>query len=164
MKEADWQKRNGMKEGFSRVLANYTQLRRERKSDGVKLPKTRIVVALTQADHEVFALTTLKQRWIDAYIGNNEANLRHLASISGPTSYLASARAISDYIRHELSHSPDHEIRELVGQLEVDNEKPWFIPVTTMGKRPSEMPAPPISAHVELPLLLALCDENNVLM
>jgi hypothetical protein len=172
MSESDWRVRASMMEGFSQVLSNYRKLRRERRAKHGPLPKTRIVVALTHADDSRCGLTTLRERWIDAYISESDANLERLSKISGPTTYLAAARAVSDYVRHEFRRSPDQEIKSLPGLLEIDGERPWFIPMTAMNgatltsinRGQSRAAEPPVPAHVELPLLLALCDEHNMLM
>lgn len=171
LSDEDWTKRETMMTGFSAVLANYRLLRTDRQNQGQELPRTRIVVALTQADDERCALTTLRGRWIDAYVNRSESHLKRLARMSGPTTYLATARGVSDYVRSEFEHAPDQAIRTLPDRLEIEDEKPWFIPVTAMhGETLRKLTDrslgidPPVSAHVELPLLLALCDHSNVLM
>lgn len=171
MLDEDWVERQRMWTGFSAVLGNYRRLRENRQNRGQKLPRTRIVVALTQADDERCALVALRERWIDAYVDRSEFHLERLAGMSGPTTYLATARDVSDYVRSEFARSPDQAILDLPRSLEIDGEKPWFIPVTAMRgetlKTIADGPVdidPPVSAHVELPLLLALCDHSNVLM
>jgi hypothetical protein len=167
MTDQRWAKRQTLLDGFKQVLFNYTQLRRRH-----GLRKTRIVVALTQADDEHFALRTLRERWIEAYVDHSDANLERLAQVSGPTRYLAAARAVSDYVRDEFKRVSDLSVRTLPDNLELEGEKPWFIPVTAvngqtlqnMKSGDSDWPGDPVPAHVELPLLLALCDEHNILM
>lgn len=170
MKGKDWIDRTNMIEGFSQVLSNYWLLRSELRNRGRSVPRTRIVLALTQADDARCGLTTLRERWIDTYVANDRDNLRKLARISGPTKYLATARAVSDYVRSEFGRVADKEIRTLPGRLEIDGEQPWFIPVTAINgatlkdATKAKSAGDPVPAHIELPLLLALCDGHNILM
>jgi hypothetical protein len=167
----NWKHRETLWAGFTKVLSNYQKLRDGFSQNGEKTHRTRIVLALTQADDILCGTPDLRKKWIDQYVNHSHAVQARLAKVSGPSRYLASARAASDYVRDEFGRA-DQDIRSLPDDLEIDGEKPWFIPITTMdgatletvsagGTQHSE---PPVPAHVDLPLLLALCDADNILM
>ncbi|MBL8213837.1 MAG: hypothetical protein JNK87_24175 [Bryobacterales bacterium] len=167
MQASDWAAREGLWQGFLRVFANYVKLRKEVKNQFGR-QRTRIVLALTHGDDQRSALYTLRQEWIDTYIHVEQTVRDHLASRSGATEYLAVARSISSYIRDEFARLEEPALRDLPGRLVLDGEQPWFIPVTAVdgailesGGSSSQRPTP---AHVDLPVLLALCDSDNLLM
>jgi hypothetical protein len=181
MQKSDWVLREQALIGFEAILKNYQRLRQDQETAGRKPPKTRIVLALTQADDRRNALETLAQNWVHDYIDNDGANLRRLARPSGPTKYLAAARRISDYVSNEFRQITDDSVKKTLARLDTAGMKPWLIPVTAIEG--SLLPPPddgtgavpwraaavvpsgtPKPAHVELPLLFALCEAHNALM
>jgi hypothetical protein len=166
MQAKDYDQRQVIWDAFDEVLVNYHRLRKEPRSDGSTSGRARVVLALTYSDDPRCGLTELRTRWIKSYVESHTDNLEKLAGIGGPTRYLAAARAVSDYIASEFKRAQDSAIRDLPSRLKLDGEQPWYIPVTAVhGDSLDTPPAePPIPAHVELPLLLALCDADNILM
>lgn len=154
-------------EKFSLIVENFTQLRQEQSGrDGQKV---RVVLAVTQADSVHSGLQTLADRWVRRYIADPRNHLRRLSKVGGPTTYLAAARDVSNYMAGEFTRSEDHRVYSIPGQLEMDGARPWIIPVSAIDgevleKRRDRPPNPPEPAHVELPLLLALCEAHNALM
>lgn len=167
----DQEIRNIFLEDFERVLVSYEELRRRTQSQPVKA-----ILVLTMADDSRSALTTLYERWIAPYMESPHTYLRVLRSGSGVTQYLAEARRVSAALLKELSASPDPRVSSIPQVLDF-GARPWVIPTSaidgsrldriekeygTSSDRP-ERPAP-VPVHVELPLLVALCERTNALM
>jgi len=149
--------------GFSGILRNYEEIRDE--SLDVKC-----ILALTMADDHRSALRTLRSRWIDPYMGkkNQRKVLDQLCNPWRITRYLQNAQAISEYLHREFDESKWTEIQGIPARLEFGRGKPWILPVTAvdgarliLGDKSEGEPTP---AHVELPLLVAMCEKHNVLM
>jgi len=172
LKKKDWQKQDELLEGFEQVVQNYTDMRSLNK-------QTRPVcsiLALTQADDRRGALTTLYDRWIRPYMDSPYTYLRQLRHGAGVARYLANARRVSEMLHEEFAAARDPRVASIPRSLEFGRGRAWLIPLSAIeggqldeldgksqpdGERPREAPVP---VHVELPLLVALCERDNALM
>jgi len=152
--------------GFDAVLTNYLQV----KKAGLKV---RTILALTMADDKRFSLRAVKDRWIEPFAQHPDYYLQQMRKRSGASQYLASARAISDYLYQAFDEIGDPELRRIPQRLDLGRGRPYLIPVTaldgaklnTSKSDPSKAPSePPVPIHVELPLLVALCERYNILL
>jgi hypothetical protein len=173
MSRKDWRTRNDLLAGFERVIANYEALR----SEGKRTQPVKSILALTMADDQRSALQTLHSKWIAPYLDNPQLYLRQLRSGSGVARYLANARAISEAMHEEMAASRDPRVSAIPQKLEFGS-RPWLIPLSAVEgsrldqiehdyeKNPDDRPflPAPVPVHVELPLLVALCERHNALM
>lgn len=172
MQRQDWLDRNDLLAGLERVIANYEALR----SEGKRTQPVKTVLALTMADDPRNALQTLYSKWIAPYMDNPQLYLKQLRSGSGVARYLANAREISEALHEELATSRDQRVSAIPQKLSF-GARPWMIPLSAVeGRRldqiEREYPNPddrpilpaPVPVHVELPLLVALCERHNALM
>lgn len=171
--DADFEEREQRLTGFQRVLGNFAEVRSE---FGVRRP-VQTLLALTMADDGRSALDTLRRRWIESYMESPRRVLRALRRSSGAARYLINARRISEAVREEFREAPEARIARLPNQLDFGAGTPWMIPLsavdgsclTLLQERRDEPQArlrltPPVPVHVELPLLVALCERANALM
>lgn len=169
---SDWQSRNEMLEGFERVVQNYKELTRE--SD--RRHRVRSILVLTMADDRRSALKTLLERWIAPYMDAPHTYLRALRSGRGVAQYLAEAQRISAALLKELSASSDPRVSAIPQTLDF-GARPWVVPTSAIegeqldrierehGHSSARLYRPaPVPVHVELPLLVALCERTNALM
>jgi hypothetical protein len=134
-------------------------------------------LALTMADDRRGSLEALRRRWIEPCTGNRRRlQLEKLGSLQGVPQYLASARQVSNYLYKEIRYSEDTRVQEVPGKLTFGNP-PWLVPVSAIdGEKLAAIEAErragtldgvydePRPAHVELPLLAAMCECQNALM
>ena len=168
----DWQDREELLEGFDQVIQNYTDMR-------AKSGQTRAVfsiLALTQADDRRSALRTLHERWIRPYMEDPHTYLRQLRRGGNVARYLANARTVSSALYEELAATRDPRVASIPESLNFGRGGPWLMPVSAVegsllesfGGNPPKVGAaplpPPVPVHVELPLLVALCERSNALM
>jgi hypothetical protein len=158
---------------FAAVIQNFRDLREK---FGKERHPIRTVLALTMADDRRGGLDPVRHEWIEPYV---DAPLRHLDEVAtgqGIVRYLAAARQVSEFL-HGCFRAADDRIGGIPAQLrEFDAGEPWIIPVSAIdGARletflslpdddPERSVQDPVPAHVELPLLLALCESANALM
>lgn len=173
LSDTDWQSRDAMLKGFEQVIMNYRQLRdRHHRTHPV-----RSILALTMADDRRSALNTLRDRWITPYMDAPERYLPRLRSGRGIALYLANARKISAALRVEFDNSHDPLVSGIPNKLDFNGGRPWLIPLSAIeGNQLDSIEKqypdpdtrirlqPPVPIHVELPLLVALCDRENALM
>lgn len=172
MSAEDWKSRDDLLEGFEQVVQNYTDLRTLNK----RTTPVKSILALTMADDRRSALSVLHDKWISPYIDSPHTYLRQLKSGAGISRYLANARRISEAMHAEFEASRDPRVSSIPQSLDFGG-RPWMIPVCAIeGGRleqvereyplPENRPAlqAPVPAHVELPLLVALCERDNALM
>src|SRR6185295_7177407 len=136
----------------------------------------RSILALTMADDRRSALTTLRNRWITPFIERPRPHLDALRTASGTARYLASARQISEAVFKEFDASHDPRISGIPERIEFGGGRPWFVPLSAIDgatldswdqgrvEKPRADLPPPVPVHVELPLLVALCDSRHALM
>jgi hypothetical protein len=172
LKREDWQKREELIEGFEQVVQNYTDMRT---LNGQTQPVCSIL-ALTQADDRRSGLQALRDRWIQPYMDSPHTYLRQLRRGSGIARYLANARTVSAALHEEFDAARDPQVAAIPESLEFGRGRPWLIPVSAIegglldsvaGQPEAERdpaPYPPVPVHVELPLLVALCERDNALM
>lgn len=171
LSDDDWEHRQKVIQGFDSVVRHFKDLREKHHATH----PVRSILALTMADDRRSALVTLRDRWISPFVADPLAHLRTLRSASGVARYLANARRISEALWREFDASPDPVISGIPLSIEFDGGRPWFIPVSAVDgavldlqtrPRPSRGPGlpPPVPVHVELPLLVALCESHNALM
>lgn len=174
LSEQDRQYKKLFLQGFDTVLTNYLAVRNQ------KL-KVRTVLALTMADDRRCSLRLLRERWIDPLVERTRTRsyLKQMRGARGASRYLASARAISNYLYQRLdSEETDVFLRRNIGRLDLGYGLPALIPNTSLQgsildarkaahEQGEQLPPPvenPVPAHVELPLLAALCARYNILM
>ncbi len=167
------------------ALSDFHSIVYEFSTELAKLPKKKkvqLVVALTMADDGRSALDVVRTNWIEPFTRGAIAaeNREALHRQSGLSGYLAAARRVSDFVELELKRQSNNHVNSIPGSLRFGGTKPWFIPVSAIdGARlkrvlgePSERErqklvkesGDPVPAHVELPLLIALCQQTNALM
>jgi hypothetical protein len=170
---ADWKERDSLLLGFEQVVENYRDLRRaNHPSHPVKS-----LLALTMADDRRSALASVRDRWITPYMDAPQRYLPRLRTASGVARYLANARRVSEAVRREFESVQDNRVARIPAALDFDAGRPWLIPVSAVegaalavhedrGSTLDERRhlASPVPAHVELPLLVALCERDNALM
>lgn len=164
----DWGARELLLNGLEQVIENYTDIREE--ADEQQPVKT--ILALTQADDRRSALSKVYDNWISPYMDSPASYLKQLRKGSGVARYLANARLVSEAIHEELLSSDDPRVAGLAQKLDFGG-RPWLIPLSAIeGSKLDQMTAekrspgmkPPVPVHVELPLLVALCERDNALM
>jgi hypothetical protein len=172
LSEPDWMAREQMLKDFHQVVSNYQKLRQQH---GCKNP-VRGVLALTMADDLRVAIPSLRDRWIMPYLDAPEVYLREFAKGHGLVRYMANARKVSEALRQRFAKLGDHRVRGIPDLLDFNNRPPWMIPLSAVEgktlelveKRPQSslqgQAKPPVPVHVELPLLIALCERENALM
>jgi len=160
-------------EGFDQVVQNVEDLRgRHRRTAPV-----RTLLALTMGDDPRCALTELRERWIHPYLDTPFPHLRRLRTPSGLMRYLVQAGEVSRTLGQEFERVRDPRVAGIPQRLDLGAGPPWLIPLsaiegTVLGQEergtleaPTSPPRqPPVPAHVELPLLVALCEHTNALM
>jgi len=173
MTPEDWQAREDLIGGFESVLRNYEDLRVE----GKRTQPVRSILAFTMADDPRNALVKLYDKWIVPYMDSPAQYLSRLQSESGVARYLANARRVSEALHRELLATRDPRVSSIRQKLDFGGGLPWLILLSAIeGKRldqieqkyqdPKErigLPEP-VPVHVELPLLVALCERHNALM
>lgn len=169
---ADWEAREDAVQGFDAVVRHFRDLREKHEATH----PVRSILALTMADDRRAALTTLRNRWITPYLEEPRLHLEAMRTGSGVARYLASARQVSAAIFREFDASQDPRISGIPERIEFGGGRPWFIPLSAIdgasldsweqGKatKPKAGLRPPVPVHVELPLLVALCESHNALM
>jgi hypothetical protein len=170
---ADHEMRHRLVDGFRSVVRNFVDVRAE----GRRRHTVRSVLALTMADDRRSALTALRDRWVTPFMRNPNRYARALRTGSGVARYLADARAVSEALRDEFDHSPDRNVSSIPRLLDFGDGWPWIVPVSAIegtvledlerarkANEPAVVDHYPEPVHVELPLLVALCERHNALM
>lgn len=173
MSEDDWDHRDRWLRGFAKVVTTYQEIRN-------RDLKVRSVLVLTMADDRKSALRTLYRRWIKPCIEVRGADtfLNQVRKGSGITRYLSTAREVSQYLYRELKRVEFGGQVTDPAQLNFGHGLPWIVPVSALdGEKLLQIEEervrnpgykyrgqPPIPAHVELPLLAAMCEHYNALM
>lgn len=170
---AEWRERDSLIESFHDVVQNYKDMRRHL---GLRQP-VRSILALTMADDRRSALATLRDTWIAGYLQRPQAFLAQTRTGRGIARYLANARRVSQILLDEFAAARTPGLAGIPNLLRFGAGRPWLIPVSAIHgealdelerefPNPDHRPQrnPPVPAHVELPLLIALCDRDNALM
>lgn len=166
--EADRKERKVRLDGFRKVVANFRRLRDQYQ---IGHP-VRCILALTMADDSRCALANVREHWIIPYMHAPEHYLERLRKGRGVARYLANTRKVSEALYREFDRHPDPLISGIPEKLEFNGGRPWLIPVSAINgdkldskERHDATPdRPPVPVHVELPLLVALCERENALM
>ena len=175
--DTDWDERAYVLADFEQVVQNYRDMRsREHETRPVTT-----VLALTMADDRRSALQTLRARWITPYMDSPHTYLKQLRTGRGVARYLANARRVSEALHEEFASSRDPRVVDMPN-LDFGRGRPWIVPLSAIeGARLDDLetryPNPddparlrasrnsaPTPVHVELPLLVALCERDNALM
>lgn len=175
--DEDWAWRERLLKGFDQVLGRYGDMRAK------YAPPVTSILALTMADDRRSALRTLYDRWISPCLDSPHTHLRQLRTGAGIARYLANARKVSEALHEELASARDPRVSAIPQDLDFGRGRPWIIPLSAMeGARLDELEqkyanrpddtarlrearaAAPTPVHVELPLLVALCERENALM
>jgi hypothetical protein len=170
----DWQERESILESFHEVVQNYKDMRRHLGHSGRPV---RSILAFTMADDRRGALKVLRERWIAGYLQRHREILEVTRRGGGVARYLANARRVSDILLDELAAADAPGVARIPAELSFGGKQPWLIPVSAVHgealdqleadyPNPDERPRrePPVPIHVELPLLVALCEQGNALM
>ncbi|HEX9984994.1 MAG TPA: hypothetical protein VGF69_17160 [Thermoanaerobaculia bacterium] len=178
LSEDEWSVRDALLRGFEQVVQNYLEMRRR---EGATHPVSSIL-ALTMADDRRSALGTLYDRWISPFLDSPHTYLRQMHTGTGVARYLNNARRISESLHEEFAAARDPRVTAIPQSLDFGRGKPWIVALTAIeGARIDDLerrfknpddPArlaearrtAPTPVHVELPLLLALCERENALM
>jgi hypothetical protein len=142
--------------------------------------KVRVIVALTMADDARSSAEDVKEAWITPFVDATTVSrsLKMLRTQGGLSTYLAAARRVSRVMEARLREHPDTSVSTIPFMLDFSEGRPWFLPVTAINgarlqvilgapeeeQRRLRLEGRPVPAHVELPLLIALCEETNALM
>ncbi len=170
----DWRERERILESFHEVVQNYNEMRRH---VGAITRPVRSILAFTMADDRRGALKALRERWIAGYLQRHREILKETRRGRGIARYLANARRVSNILMDELAAVDSPVVARIADELSVGGNPPWLIPVSAIHgealdqieadyPNPDDRPrrAPPVPIHVELPLLVALCEQGNALM
>ncbi len=168
----DLEVRDLVLEGFEQVVQNYTDLRTLHRG---REPVSSIL-ALTMADDSRCALQTLQDRWIRPFLDSPNTHLRQLRTGKGISRYLSNARQVSEALFEEFI-AAEPIVAAVPQKLDFGAGRPWMIPLSAIDGAlldsvqvtypdPTQRPKmrPPVPVHVELPLLVALCERANALM
>ena len=176
--DEDWQWREDLLTGFEQVVQNYKDMRRR---NNLTQPVSSIL-AFTMSDDRRSALRALYDHWISPYLDSPHTYLRQLRRGSGIARYVNNARRISEAMHEEFAAVRDPRVSGIPQSLDFGRGRPWIVPLSAIeGARLDELakkyPNPddparlrearnvaPTPVHVELPLLVALCERENALM
>jgi hypothetical protein len=176
--DQDWSDRDALLRGFEQVVQNYLDMRRR---ENARQPVSSIL-ALTMSDDRRSALRTLYDRWISPYLDSPHTYLRQMRRGTGVARYINNARKISESLHEEFAAARDPRVTAIPQSLDFGRGRPWVVALSaTEGARLDDLErrfpnpddparlaearhAAPTPAHVELPLLLALCERENALM
>ena len=174
----DWKTRERLLAGFEQVVQKYKDMRRRHD----QTQPVSSILAFTMADDGRSALRTLYDRWISPYLDAPHTYLRQLRRGSGIARYVNNARRISEAMHEEFAAVGDPRVAAIPQDLDFGRGRPWIVPLSAIdGARLDEIekkyPNPddparvrearnvaPTPVHVELPLLVALCERENALM
>jgi hypothetical protein len=172
LSDEDWEFRERVIQGFDAVVRHYRDLREKHRASR----PVHSILALTMADDRRSALTTLRNRWITPFLMDPKRHLKNMRTASGVARYLASARKVSEALFREFDASQDPRISGIPERIEFGGGRPWFVPLSAIDgatldsseqgteKKTKARLRPPVPVHVELPLLVALCESHNALM
>lgn len=178
LSEEEWAHRDALLRGFEQVVQNYLDMRR-RENAGQPVSS---ILALTMSDDRRSALRTLYDRWIAPYLDSPHTYLKQMRRGSGVARYINNARKISENLHEEFAAARDPRVSTIPQILDLGRGRPWIVALSaTEGARLDDLerrfPNPdaparlaearriaPTPVHVELPLLLALCERENALM
>lgn len=164
--DSDWKDRDEILKGFEQVVQNYMDVR------GKRVFPVKSVLALTMADDRRSALEKLYYKWIAPYLDSPYTYLGPLRKGKWVARYLANARQVSEALHEEFASSRDPRVASIPYSLDFGG-RPWLIPVSAIeGEQIAQREVDPerakrvapVPVHVELPLLVALCERNNALM
>lgn len=177
--EEEWEMREKLLAGFEQVVQNYTDMRQRHN----EVEPVSSILALTMADDDRSSLQTLRDHWITPYIQSPQTYLKQLKKGSGVARYLANARKVSEILHDEFASVPDKRVAGIPEALELGRGRPWIIPLSAIdgarleqieetylnriddtSRRREVRRISPTPVHVELPLLVALCERDNALM
>jgi hypothetical protein len=176
--DKDWDDREKLLKGFEQVLKHYGDLRSRHGQ-----PPVSSILALTMADDRRSALRTLYDRWIAPYLDSPSSHLKQLKRGSGISRYLNNARKVSEALHEEFGAARDPRVSAIPQSLEFGRGRPWIVALSAIDggrldyldnkyrddfNNPARLrearQVAPTPIHVELPLLVALCERENALM
>lgn len=170
--------------GFERVVNAYQELRN---SENIKI-STKSILALTMSDEvEKTSLNSdLVETWLKPYMLDSSDDspdasfFKKMNNGGAVNRYLANARKVSNILNKKFKTSNDVLVSNVPESLAFKAGLPWIIPVSAIRgdflqtiedideqnkERPDNFSLPDHNpAHVELPLLVALCEHTNALM
>lgn len=165
---------------YEQIVQNYMQI----KEKNSILASSKCILALTMADdYKRTSLKSIYNRWVSPFIEEHEKIYqgkhpkKTLQTGKGVMHYLENARQISNYMHEKFEDSPERLVGRVLEQLHHFKGKPWIIPVSAVEgdwllddeqneqlTKSDNRQSAPIPVHVELPLLVALCEQTNALM
>jgi hypothetical protein len=176
--EEDWAHRDALLRGFEQVVQNYLDMRRRENAR----QSVSSILALTMSDDRRSALRMLYDRWISPYLDSPHTYLKQMRRGTGVARYINNARTISESLIEEFAAARDPRVTAIPQSLDLGRGSPWIVARSaTEGLRLDDLErrfpnpddparraevrrAAPTPVHVELPLLLALCERENALM
>ena len=171
MAEHDMDERELALSQLQNVLNNFRTIREKHKA---RHP-VRTILVLTMADDNRSALRAVREHWIKPFVDQDSHWLHRVKTFRGMVQYLESTRRLSRALLELFGKAPPL-ISNIPNKMLLGAGDPWIIPISaihgethakinekdsTVDRR--KLP-PPIPAHVEVPLLVALCSKYNALM
>jgi GTPase SAR1 family protein len=172
LSDKDLEEREQRLEAFAQAVGNYQELRELHRQER----PVRSILALTMADDPRSSLTTLRDRWVEPYMRTPGRYLRKLRTQAGVMRYLHNARQVSDWLAESFAGARQ-VVSSIPKQLNFNGGPPWILPMSAIeGKVLDQFEKDetslverqrygyPVPVHVELPLLMALCEHHNALL
>ena len=165
LSEGDKKERREYLDAFDKILTNYEDVRKRKKQTHSVFS----ILALTQADDNRLNKNGLageiKKNWIKEYLDNYQTYTEELKKPHNVLKYIKNTQKVSNLLFQEISKSSSPEISSIVTGLDL-GKKPWIIPVSAIqgNNIDSKIEQEPHPIHVELPLLIALCEYTNALI
>jgi hypothetical protein len=170
--DQDVESHEAILQGFAQTVENFRDLRRLNRQDR----PVRTILALTMADDPRSSLVDLRKRWVEPFMQRPGSYLRRLRTQAGVMRYLNNARQVSDFLTAAF-FAARQGISGIPKQLNFNGGLPWIVPMSAIEgtvldqfeeKETSRSErrefGDPVPAHVELPLLMALCEHHNALL
>lgn len=178
-KNRDSKSRREIIESFDTVVQSFKKIRED--NNNKKPVKT--ILALTMADDttktslgDELVNTWLKPYMLETADHGIDTNFFNDFKTGGAVNrYLANARKTSNILKEKIANG-DRLISNLTNKLKFGAGDPWIIPVSAirgeflaelnkLDEKPEDLSLPDHNpAHVELPLLVALCEKTNAIM
>lgn len=176
MTEQDWIDRDNQLTQFYEIVNNFRFVRERRKVRH----SVQVILGLTMADDKRTALTAVRDKWIDPFVRDEDEYRRLLQKGAGISRYLANAQLVSQALHTAFDQLKDgNRVTGIPSHLKNNfgRGEPWMLPMSAVdgakletinqrygAKDRAALTDKPTPVHVELPLLVALCDAQNALM
>jgi hypothetical protein len=172
LSDQDLAHREAILQGFAQTVENFRGLRRLNRRER----PVRTILALTMADDPRSSLAVLCERWVEPYMRTPGRYLRKLRTEAGVMRYLNNARQVSDWLADAFTGARQG-ISGIPKDLNFNGGPPWIVPMSAIEGKildgfekenaswvERRRHGDPVPVHVELPLLMALCEHHNALL